>query len=103
MGLEPSVEQSQPETPTCQEEATDKTATINIDPVFAVADVVLTAIAVGILVGLCPRWGMPVDELLTSHCIMNGAEDGPSGCEACFEMRKLATVNRHWMNLTNAD
>ena len=55
MGLEPSVERNQAENPTCQEEAKDRTATIKIDPVFAVADVVLTAIAVRILVGLHPR------------------------------------------------
>ena len=35
----------------------------------------MTAIAVAILAGLRPRWGMPVDELLTSHCITN------SGCK----------------------
>ena len=35
----------------------------------------VTAIAVAILAGLRPRWGMPVDELLTSHCITN------SGCK----------------------
>ena len=100
MGLEPSVEPSQLGNPTCQEEANDRTATIKIDLVFAVAVVVLTAIAVGMLAGLRPRWGMPVDELLTSHCITNGAEDWPSRCEACVEMRKLTTVNRQWMNLT---
>ena len=55
MGLERSVEPSQLGNPTCQEEANDRTATIKIDPVFAVADVVLTAIAVRILVGLHPR------------------------------------------------